>query len=1586
MRWAQKEEAKTEEEKEEQRKKRRMKWKKKEEAKTEEEKEEQREKGREKWKKKEEGKTEEEKEEQREKERKKWKKKQEAKTEEEKEEQREKDRKRWQKKQEAKTEEEKEKQREKERQKWKKKQAAKTEKERNENKEKEKKRWTQRQANRSEEQKEGLRRSDRLRHARERENMLEDEIEALNERNRIAVETHRKIEKTKATKNDGLRNLEVLEGSFVVQRLEESLDAIGRMDVRCQHCGAFKFRRESEGFCCSSGKVVTAPFPKPPGKLSELWKSNGAEGKLLKKYSRELNNAVALSSIKVTEKTFTGFTPSVIFQGQLKHLAGSLLPAPGEVPRFAQLYCFDPRLESSQRFSNMFIPSNTSKGEKDRLKNLLQTIESIIHEHNPFVKDFKMVMEIPEDELGEGKIVISAKEKPSDEHSRRYNQQSSFQEISILTNEAPHDLVLQRRGGGLQSIHDLNPKGMALHFTLLFPLGTRGWDQDEKQVGGKRRITAKQFFVYHLQKRDNENENFLMSAERLFQEFCCMAWVSIENQRLNYQRFNQKALRADSYKSVREATEERIREAGPRADQIFNDDHQREVIGRKILAASHIGSRRFFNIKHQDGMAILRKFRKPDLFITMTCNPKWPEIQQELMPGQSAHDRPDIVARVFKLKKDQLMRDLIHGQVLGQVNGFLWTVESQKRGLPHIHILLILSDHDRLITPEFVDNVISAEIPPDPSEATSEEMRNARQSLEDIVLQNMVHGPCGSANPNSPCMENGKCSKGFPKEFVKETSIDPETTYAKYKRRSPADGGRFKQHNGKEINNSWIVPYNGFLSQRLNCHINVECCCSTKACKYICKYINKGNDRAMTATTVEGQPRDEIKEYEDLRYVGSVEACWHIYGFEIHDRFPAVCALRVHLPEEHQIVFDEDAELEALENQRETELTAFFDFNKKSIEQGFQPQELPKYVEMPEGYRYDRKLKKWIKRKQQKGIVIGRVHSVHPVAGEPYFLRLLLHDNHCRGKESFQDMMTLIDGRECESFKEVCSELGLLSNDTEWHRILDESAVTKMCPQIRQMFVIILLFCMPTNPLALFSEFWETWYDDIKYKAERRGVQLDEMQLKTLVLLDLEMRLSSFEKRLQDFGLPLPSEEDMLQIEHVTFNQPAAIREELDFDFEEMKSTSEAAIQTFTPEQLTVYETVMDAVKSGKPLCTFLSARGGCGKTYLLNGLLASIRSLEPGGCVALAMATTGIAANLLKLGRTFHSRMKAPLDPDETSTLKISAQSQLAELIRMSKLFLIDEATMLDRFNLEAMDRTLRDLLQTPNIPFGGKVVILAGDFRQCLPVVPGQHKAGIIKHSIIKSYLWGFFKVLELSVNMRVRASGDQRLEEFDNWTLSIGNGISSSIKVPARMIATRIAPNSKENSTAEGEAMEKFCQKIFPDIAVNIGDPNWVDGRALLAPTNKEVQMMNDILSARLPGSSEVFRSADQLEQTEDVLHFNVEYLNSLTPSGCPPHALDLKPGTPLMLLRNLNPREGLCNGTKLVYEGSIDNKVLRCKVSGSDRIVFIPRIIFIPKLGELGMNHAWSRRQFPVKPAFAMTINKSQGKFTFLHLSI
>ena len=222
---------------------------------------------------------------------------------------------------------------------------------------------------------------------------------------------------------------------------------------------------------------------------------------------------------------------------------------------------------------------------------------------------------------------------------------------------------------------------------------------------------------------------------------------------------------------------------------------------------------------------------------------------------------------------------------------------------------------------------------------------------------------------------------------------------------------------------------------------------------------------------------------------------------------------------------------------------------------------------------------------------------------------------------------------------------------------------------------------------------------------------------------------------------------------------------------------------------------------------------------------------------MALATATTGIAANLLDLGRTFHSRLKAPLTLSEESTLQISGQSSLAKLVRMSKLILIDEATMLDSLLLEALDRSLKDLMGKQNQPFGGKTLLLAGDFRQCLPVVKGANKAQTISHCINKSPLWQHFNVLHLNVNMRVRASGDPELEAFDKWTLSIGDGVDEAVAIPEHMV-TEIVPNTPTESWHEGESMKKFCRLVFPDIETNINKSCWLEGRSILAPTNNEV----------------------------------------------------------------------------------------------------------------------------------------------------
>ena len=192
--------------------------------------------------------------------------------------------------------------------------------------------------------------------------------------------------------------------------------------------------------------------------------------------------------------------------------------------------------------------------------------------------------------------------------------------------------------------------------------------------------------------------------------------------------------------------------------------------------------------------------------------------------------------------------------------------------------------------------------------------------------------------------------------------------------------------------------------------------------------------------------------------------------------------------------------------------------------------------------------------------------------------------------------------------------------------------------------------------------------------------------------LDIQVSLQSHEKDLPNFGLEPMTDDEKATVDHMVNVEEAVIREEMDFDITELAANVEATIPRLTPDQQEIYDTVMRAVRQNDSLQLFISARGGCGKTFLLNLLLDAVRSLDPRGCIALAMATTGIAAQLLPLGRTFHSRLKAPLHPTEESTLNITAQSSLAKLIRRSRLIMIDEASMLHRFQLEALDRTLPD------------------------------------------------------------------------------------------------------------------------------------------------------------------------------------------------------------------------------------------------------------------------------------------------------
>ncbi|XP_077273719.1 uncharacterized protein LOC143903730 [Temnothorax americanus] len=761
-----------------------------------------------------------------------------------------------------------------------------------------------------------------------------------------------------------------------------------------------------------------------------------------------------------------------------------------------------------------------------------------------------------------------------------------------------------------------------------------------------------------------------------------------------------------------------------------------------------------------------------DLFITFTCNPKWKDITDALLPGQKTHDRHDIIARVFHLKVKKMMALLNKGSLFGKVCCYMYSVEWQKRGLPHIHILLWL---EQRIFSDMIDKVICAEIPNPLKDSL----------LHNIVKANMIHGPCGDLNHNSPCMKDGSCSKRYPRIFQNDTQTGGDG-YPQYRRRSSANGGYTVEINGIELDNRWVVPYNPVLLRIFNAHINVELCNSVKSIKYICKYVNKGSDQAVFALESE---KDEVKMYESGRYISSSEAVWRILAFPIHERYPSVFHLNVHLENGQRVYFNSTNLIERMNNPPQTTLLAFFELCKTD--------EFAKtllYYEVPSYYVW--KNNKFERRKRGKDVdgwsgikkdhVLGRVYTIHPNNTECYYLRLLLHE--IRGPTSFLDLRT-VNGVLCSTFQSTCKALGLLEDDKQWDNTLEEAALCDSPLKLRELFTVMLAFCQLCEPLSLWEKYKDSFSEDIMRQVERelKGSaqnMIDEVYNRCLVMIeDAVMSLGGQE--LEQYGLPQPK-----RFGEVLGNRDYLRETNYDVNaLEEVVLNNEGLL---TDEQLAVYRQVLSSVESGDGQVFFLDAPGGTGKTFLINLLLARVRR-ERG--IALAVASSGIAATLLEGGRTAHAAFKLPLNLIQTEIplCNISKQSNMAKVLRDCKLIVWDESTMAHKGGFEALSTTLKNIRGNDGV-MGGVTVLLAGDFRQTLPVVPRGTRADEVKACVKKSHLWSLIRKISIRKNMRVHLKGDVFAGQFSKLLLKIGDGeypeTEGKVIIPANLMLENLS----------------------------------------------------------------------------------------------------------------------------------------------------------------------------------------------------
>jgi ATP-dependent DNA helicase PIF1 len=437
--------------------------------------------------------------------------------------------------------------------------------------------------------------------------------------------------------------------------------------------------------------------------------------------------------------------------------------------------------------------------------------------------------------------------------------------------------------------------------------------------------------------------------------------------------------------------------------------------------------------------------------------------------------------------------------------------------------------------------------------------------------------------------------------------------------------------------------------------------------------------------------------------------------------------------------------------------------------------------------------------------------------------------------------------------------------------------------------------------------------------------------------------------------------------------QPIGIRN-VPIQFNAIGEEGEAKrrIGTLNQQQMTALSKIIRAVdfESYQERCFFLDGPGGSGKTYLYDTLMSFIRGREE---IVLPFATTGIAATLMKGGRTVHSGFKLPVRLLETSTSHMKQTHAEAEIIRQAKLIIIDEVTMLPKHGLRCIDFLLKELMQNDR-PFGGKVIVIGGDFRQTLPVVARGKQTDVIEMCIKSSDLWQHFMQISLITNMRSKGE-----DEFNKWLLDVGVGALPQIEsLPECMIEI------PQNMTILED--ENIIEAIYGNDLTTLSMEEMAK-RVILCTKNNETLELNKKIIKKLPGELHIYYSSDKLisEDSSDVNNYPDEFLHTLTPSGMAPHALILKKGAIVMLIRNLNPKKGLCNGTRLIVRNCYRNFINAEVLANSNRgdIINIPRINLAPS--DVNLPFILKRRQFPIIPAFTMTINKSQGQ-TFDHVGI
>jgi len=1126
--------------------------------------------------------------------------------------------------------------------------------------------------------------------------------------------------------------------------------------------------------------------------------------------------------------------------------------------------------------------------------------------------------------------------------------------------------------------------------------------------------------------------------------------------------------------------------------------------GKIFLPSGYPGTHRYAQRNYQDAVFISSQGGSPHIFLTMTANPNWPEVRAMLPEGQSANERPDLIARVFQQKVFELIEKLGTAQYLFPthqgVEWLVYTVEWQQGGLPHIHMAVRLEISSPMTTTvqqlSIMESFISARLPP------------PNTTEYHLVKEFMMH-----AHPCKHCIRKRRdgtegCRFYFPKQPSLCARID-NRGFPVYSR-------------GEE--DLWVVPHCQKLLRDFLCHINVEWTLCSTCLGYLYKYINKAQDASGFKIS---ENLDEIAAFRRARVFSVSEAIWRTLRFVLNFKHPAVMMCSIRLPRDYLTL--EAAADYAMEHDAhdsgEIRVDDGFEFDGESYDENneipdeddgvggvddLMQDQINRYFarERDLDMTYTQFFAWWYRVKprdaasvqrnvlqdrwyedqwgsfwkKRESAIYARMPWFGPKSGEIHYLRLLLLEIPARG---WHDLL-----RNFRTFREAAIDAGLVDTDTEAITVLLDS-VREGFPgsSIRRLFVSLLL----NHTRSIFR----AWSVDrirnaivVDFEASSaRGEVWEHSTAVQLCLMDLAITAFELDEpihdRMEACGLPqipltvatLCDLAALLPPGYITVVKYARVigvnlalrtrnidnrREidtfmmETDFDEEQLNQR----IQTLHdfPEQIALFDRLMSLASEtdgSRNRLIHVDAPAGCGKTYVMRTFAAAVQ--KHFRQIAACCATTGIASLSFYKGRTSHALFSVPVDKEEDIIQGPVLMSRLLdilqrphprntnariEFLRAARVFIWDEISMLNRHVFEAVEVLLRKIMNN-NLPWGGKMIVTLGDWRQCSPVCEenaartlsidyqffAQSSYAI---SVLSSPLWRAFSVERLTCNVRARTA-----PLFHESLMRVGNGEISEIYLADLSV---LFPDVKVVTTLESALEWLYENNDIPSKY----DPINSAKRSFIAPLNSEVraatETVNNVFRLRLGLSMRSLKSVDSLQDPDtevqchrqgghpsesiddhlrkqqqalidielnfdaeqefshqgndqsaiclddvdgtnpmDTNDMSTEVLRSLNFPSVPPHKLDVCPGMVVIILRNMDPMKKVMNGTRMIVQSiSRSGKVVSLRHANPEwdcGVYLLHRIDFICRIGRYGCTMI--RKQFPMLPAYCITIHKSQA---------